>query len=219
MLTQPLPSGSGDQRRISPLEAAFSYANVPWATSGVTPLWSPGGEPHGNVWPGCCGFVILPESQNQWFIMRQSSFNVIPAATGLKPTDQTWHYSEGRSALSMSTLPCATAAHTRGAVLHRARVEKAAKYSELLEGGRCQLLVVGIETGGRWSSEAAEFVDMMAQAKAREAPQVLQRSVHLSWRRRWMRMLVNFTCSRVRDLCSLQCGRLERYRKHRTRFG
>ena len=41
------------------------------------------------------------------------------------------------------------------------------------------LVVVGIETGGRWSSEAAEFVDMMAQAKAREAPQVLQRSVHL----------------------------------------
>ena len=68
-------------------------------------------------------------------------------------------------------------------------MEKAAKYSKLLEGGRCQLVVVGIETGGRWSSEAADFVEMIAQAKAREAPQVLQWSVHLSWRRRWMRML------------------------------
>ena len=29
----------------------------------------------------------------------------------------------------------------------RARMEKAAKFSELLEGGRCQLVVVGIETG------------------------------------------------------------------------
>ena len=70
------------------------------------------------------------------------------------------------------------AAHTNGAVLHRARMEKAAKYSELLEGSRCQLVVVGIETGGRWSSEAVDFVEMMAQAKAREAPQVLQWSVH-----------------------------------------
>ena len=57
-------------------------------------------------------------------------------------------------------------------------MEKAVKCSELLERGRCQLVVVGIETGGRWSSEAADFVEMMAQAKAREAPQVLQWSVH-----------------------------------------
>ena len=33
---------STDQRRISPLEAAFSHTNVPWPTSGVTPLWGPG---------------------------------------------------------------------------------------------------------------------------------------------------------------------------------
>ena len=79
-------------------------------------------------------------------------------------------------------------------------MEKAAKYSELLEGGRCQLVVVGIETGGRWSSEAADFVEMMAQAKAREAPQVLQWSVHLSWRRRWMRML-SLSCARAFATC------------------
>ena len=34
--------------RISPLQAAFSYACVPWPTLGVPPLWGPGGELHGN---------------------------------------------------------------------------------------------------------------------------------------------------------------------------
>ena len=44
--------GSGD-RRISPFEAAFSSAFVPWPASGVPPLWGPGSEPHGSVWPEC----------------------------------------------------------------------------------------------------------------------------------------------------------------------
>ena len=55
-------SAPTDQRRISPLVAAFSHANVPWPTSGVTPLWDPGGEPHGCMWPECCGFVGLVAS-------------------------------------------------------------------------------------------------------------------------------------------------------------
>ena len=87
-------SGDCGDRRISPLEAAFTYACGPWPTSGVTPVWGPGGEPHGNQWPECCGFVMLPESQIQWLIMRHGSFDVKPAAIGLKPTDQTWHYEQ-----------------------------------------------------------------------------------------------------------------------------
>ena len=39
VVEQETPSGDGE-RRTSPLEAAFSYANVPWLTLGVTPLWS-----------------------------------------------------------------------------------------------------------------------------------------------------------------------------------
>ena len=85
-------SGESGERRISPLEAAFSHASIPWSTFGVTPLWGPGGEPSGGQWPECCGFVVLPESQNQWLIMRHGSINVVPAAIGLKTTDQTWHY-------------------------------------------------------------------------------------------------------------------------------
>ena len=87
-------SGLTDQRRISPLEAAFNCANAPWPTSGVTPLWSPGGEPHGSMWPECCDFVVLPESQNQWLLLRHGSINVVPATIGLKTTDRTWHYEQ-----------------------------------------------------------------------------------------------------------------------------
>ena len=39
------PSGDFGERRISPFEAAFSNVNIPWPTSGVTPLRGPGCEP------------------------------------------------------------------------------------------------------------------------------------------------------------------------------
>ena len=68
-------SAPTDQRRISPLEAALSRANVLWPTSGVTPLRASHGEPHGCTLPECCGFVMLPESQNQWLIMRNRSIH------------------------------------------------------------------------------------------------------------------------------------------------
>ena len=42
------PAGDFGERWISPLEAAFSHANIPWPTSGVTSLWVPGGEVHGH---------------------------------------------------------------------------------------------------------------------------------------------------------------------------
>ena len=80
--------GADDQRRISPREAAFIFANVPWPTSGVTPLWGFGTEPHGNKWPECGGFVLLHETQNQWLVMRHGSFNVVPASIGLKSMAQ-----------------------------------------------------------------------------------------------------------------------------------
>ena len=87
-------NGSMDHRRMSPLEAAFSHANIPWPTSGIRPLWGPIGEPHGGTWPECCGFVVLPVSQSQWRLMRHGSVNVVSEATGLKTTDHTWHYEQ-----------------------------------------------------------------------------------------------------------------------------
>ena len=87
-----LPAGASDcQRRISPLQAAFNHANIPWPASGATPLWGPGGEPRGGTWLDCCGFVVLPDSQSQRLMMRHGSSNVDPASIGLRPEDQTWH--------------------------------------------------------------------------------------------------------------------------------
>ena len=82
-----------------------------------------------------------------------------------------------------------------GAALQVARQQKEAKYRELLEGHRCSLVVVGVETGGRFGQEAVDFVDSLAVAKARESRRILHRSVHLAWRRRWMRMLA-VSCAR-----------------------
>ena len=44
----------------------------------------------------------------------------------------------------------------------RARQDKERKYFELLSGHRCRLVVVALETGGRSSKEAVQFVDDLA---------------------------------------------------------
>ena len=49
----------------------------------------------------------------------------------------------------------------------------------LLEGDRCRLVVIGVETGGRFSPEAVNFVDALAAAKARDSPPVLRRSMRM----------------------------------------
>ena len=59
----------------------------------------------------------------------------------------------------------------------------------MFTSGRCHLVVVAIETGGRWSDEAADFVWQMAQAKSREVPSFMNRSVALVWERRRTRVL------------------------------
>ena len=43
-------------------------------------------------------------------------------------------------------------------MLARARADKKRNYAELLVDDCCQLVVVGDETGGRWSREAAMFI-------------------------------------------------------------
>ena len=57
------------------------------------------------------------------------------------------------------------------------RRDKENEFAELLQGDRCRLVVVGIETGGRWSTEAAA-------ARAWEAPRVRRRLAFLVWTRK-----------------------------------
>ena len=68
-------------------------------------------------------------------------------------------------ALSNAGEPQPNAPDVDGAVPARAQRDKEATYPELLTG-RCRLVVMAIETGGRWSSEAADFVRQLAFAKA-----------------------------------------------------
>ena len=88
---------------------------------------------------------------------------------------------------------CPNAATIDGAVLVKARVDKERKYAELVNEDRCRLVVVGVETGGRWSDEAVTFLDHLASARAREAP---RGSAFFMWRRRWSRMLA-VACGRA----------------------
>ena len=64
-----------------------------------------------------------------------------------------------RSAITASGEACPNAAAVNGAVLHRARRDKETKYAELVEVERCRLVVVPIETGGRWGDEAVRFIE------------------------------------------------------------
>ena len=60
------------------------------------------------------------------------------------------------------------------AALADARRAKERAYPELLRGGRCKLVVVALEVGGRWSTEAASFIRQLAQTRCRAAPAALQ---------------------------------------------
>ena len=72
----------------------------------------------------------------------------------------------------------------------RQQKRKKARYPELvLPGSRCKLVFAGMEVGGRWAQEAYDFVKLLASAKARDTPGVLQGSTYHAWKRRWVTML------------------------------
>ena len=94
-----------------------------------------------------------------------------------------------RSPVTTLGEPRARAAVEDGAAAFDARADKEAKYAELVRARRCELIVVALETGGRWSAEAADFVRELAFAKARGVSRLLRFSTALAWERRWVRML------------------------------
>ena len=64
-----------------------------------------------------------------------------------------------------------------GAILVEARRRKEWTYPELLlPGSRARLVVLALETGGRWSSEALAFVRLLARANARSEPQLMRKA-------------------------------------------
>ena len=61
-------------------------------------------------------------------------------------------------------------------VAEAARRGKEEAYPELLAARRCALVVVALETGGRWSANCRDLVRDLAETKAREVPEVLRGS-------------------------------------------
>ena len=66
--------------------------------------------------------------------------------------------------------------------------------------GRAQLVVLGIEIGGRWSEEGVTFIRILANHKASSNPLSLRRSAALAWTSRWTALLAtaamrSFACS------------------------
>ena len=101
-----------------------------------------------------------------------------------------------RSVLAADGTAHSRAAVEDGVVAARARKDKEDTYPELVVARRCTLVVVAIETGGRWADEAADFVGELAYARAREAQPLVRAAAALAWMRRWSRLL-GTACARA----------------------
>ena len=88
------------------------------------------------------------------------------------------------------------AARTDGVVLAAARRRKERTYPELTaRGARARLVVLGVEVGGRWSTETRTFLSLLAHGRARSERPLMRKRVEQAWRLRWGSLL---SCSAVR---------------------
>ena len=86
--------------------------------------------------------------------------------------------------------PRPRAHYEAGAALADARKRKQSRYPELCRpGARCKLVVAAMEVGGRWSTEAHDFLTELASGRTQDAPRLLQGSAYHHWKRRWAAML------------------------------
>ena len=51
---------------------------------------------------------------------------------------------------------------------------KKQQQKQTFASARCRLVVLGVEVGGCWGSEAASFLRLLARARARAAPEALR---------------------------------------------
>ena len=80
----------------------------------------------------------------------------------------------------VSPLTAAGEARSRRDPARPARRRKEATYPELLASARCRLAVIGVKVGGRWGSEAASVLRLLARARARARPFALPFEVLMS---------------------------------------
>ena len=145
-----------------------------------------------------------------------------PRMRGVLPQDLPAIDNKLRGVLSSSGEPHPNAADVDGAVLARARADKET-YPELLTG-RCRLVVMAIETGGRWSCGAMDFVQQLArQSRGSFHMRFL---IAVVWELRWTRML-STACSlvlpppwwKLQTSAQLGVGQVESHRPWRNCSG
>ena len=95
------------------------------------------------------------------------------------------------SPLTSSSQPRRRAGQYEGAALQDVRKSKERTYPELLRSRQCRLVVLALETGGRWSPEATTFLRLLAQTKARAVPNILRKAVEASLLSRWSAILAH----------------------------
>ncbi len=70
-----------------------------------------------------------------------------------------------------------------------ARRKRRQTYPELVRARRCRLVVVGVEVGGRFSTEAATWLRLLARHRASAAPAAMQPAARSAWVARWSGLL------------------------------
>ena len=94
--------------------------------------------------------------------------------------------------------PTTRAAVEDGAKVTRARRRKETTYPELVgRHARARLVVMGVEVGGRFSTETQSFSSQLARAKARCENSILRKRVEQAWRLRWESLLACTTAGAV----------------------
>ena len=83
----------------------------------------------------------------------------------------------------------AGAARRDGVALERARRVHEDTYAEICSSDRAKLVILGSELEGRLSPDALTILRKLSAAKARQAPELLQRSVQFAWHSRWLNLL------------------------------
>ena len=76
-----------------------------------------------------------------------------------------------------------------GATVEEAMRAKRRRYPALADGAHCRLVVVGIETSGRFGNETVELLRQLAIARSQTAPKLLRGAAALAMERRWSRLL------------------------------
>ena len=93
------------------------------------------------------------------------------------------------SPLSTTSQPRRRDGAYAGAALRDARRAKERVYPELTRGGRCRLVVLGLEIGGRFSAETATFLRLLAKTRAQGVLQQLRASAVAAYIARWSALL------------------------------